>query len=111
MPKLDDTARLRHMLIAARKARDFAAGRKHKDLESDELLAHGFVRLLEIVGEAASRISPQRRKELRDIPWPLITGMRNRLVHGYDTVDLDVLWKTIEHDLPPLIEALEKALA
>lgn len=58
------------MLMAARKARKFAKGLTRKQLESDELIAHGFVRLIEIIGEAASRVSPQKRKAHTNIPWP-----------------------------------------
>ena len=67
-------------------------------------------RLLEIVGEAASRVPAEERTRHPDIPWPEIVGLRNRLIHGYDSVDFDILWQIVTHDLPPLIAALEKAL-
>jgi len=51
-----------------------------------------------------------RQAKHQSIPWPRIVGMRNRLIHGYDQVDLDILWDTIEYDLPPLIIELEKIL-
>jgi len=68
------------------------------------------VRLVEIVGEAAAGVSPDGQAEYPSIPWRQIIGMRNRLVHGYESVDLDVLWDTIEDDLPPLIAELERIL-
>jgi uncharacterized protein with HEPN domain len=67
------------------------------------------VRLLEIVGEAASRMPLEERIRYPDIPWAEIVGLRNRLIHGYDSVDFDILWQILSKDLPPLIEALEKA--
>jgi uncharacterized protein with HEPN domain len=65
-------------------------------------------RLLEIVGEAANRLSEDTRGKYAQIPWPQIIGLRNRLVHGYDAVDLDILWDIARQDLPPLIAALER---
>ena len=69
-----------------------------------------FTRLVEIVGEAAAKISPENQAKYPSIPWSLIIGMRNRLIHGYDSVNLDVLWDTIDVDLPPPIAALKKIL-
>jgi uncharacterized protein with HEPN domain len=64
--------------------------------------------LVEIIGEAANRVSRPTRVRYPQIPWPQIAGMRNRLVHGYDVIDLDLLWDTITDDLPPLIGALQE---
>ena len=74
------------------------------------MLELALVRLIEIIGEAAARVSPEGQREYPSIPWPKIIGMRNRLIHGYDEVDLDVLWDTIEFDLPPLITTLQQIL-
>lgn len=60
------------------------------------------------MGEAASRVSAPTRKRHPEIPWPDIVSMRNRLIHGYDLVDLNLLWDTVATDLPPLIAALER---
>jgi uncharacterized protein with HEPN domain len=62
------------------------------------------------LGEAAGRVSPAGQEKYTEIPWREVIGMRNRLVHGYDSVDLAILWDTIELDLPPLIFQLEKIL-
>ena len=67
-------------------------------------------RLLEMIGEAASRVSQTTRDRCRQIPWLEIAGMRNRIVHGYDRIDLDVLWQTLVSDLQPLIRELESIL-
>jgi uncharacterized protein with HEPN domain len=106
----EDRVRLRHMLDAAQSAVRHARERERGDLDSDELARHGLVRLIEIVGEAAARVSPGARVELPAIPWPAIVGMRNRLIHGYHDVNLDLVWATLTDDLPPLIAELERFL-
>lgn len=83
-----------------------AAGRSRSDLEVDRTLELVLTRLVEIVGEAASRVTLEDRAERPEIPWRGIIGMRNRLIHGYDAVDLDVLWQVVSEDLPPLIARL-----
>lgn len=98
------------MLDAAQKARGFIQGRERTDLELDEMLSLAIVRLLEIVGEAATHISEPVQANLPGIPWRQITGARNRLIHGYFDVDLDVVWAILQDDLPPLIAQLEQVL-
>ena len=98
------------MFDAAREAVALTAEKSRADLDAERLLQLGLTRLLEVIGEAASRVSPETRQRFPDIPWPLVIGIRNRLIHGYDTVDLDVVWKTVKGSLPPFILALEKAL-
>jgi len=110
MTQHDDTVRLRHMLDHAREALDLIKHKRREDLRRERMLELSLVRLIEIVGEAAARVSAEGQKKYSSIPWPLIVGMRNRLIHGYDQVDLDVVWDTIVYDLPPLITELEKVL-
>ncbi len=107
----EDTVRLRHMLDAAKRAIDFMQGRAKSDLESDEQLSLAVVRLLEILGEAAKNVSEDLRKDYPDIPWRQIAGTRDRLIHGYFDVDLDIVWQIISTDLPVLVAQLEKALS
>ena len=102
--------RLRHMLDHAREAVAMARGRSRGELDTDRQLNLSLVRLLEIVGEAAGRVPTKERVRYPDIPWPEIVGLRNRLIHGYDSVDFDILWQIVADDLPLLIVALEKAL-
>jgi uncharacterized protein with HEPN domain len=85
-------------------------GKKRSDLNSDRMMELSLVRLVEIIGEAAARVGTESREKYPSIPWLQIVGMRNRLIHGYDAVDLNVLWDTIIDDLPPLIDELEKIL-
>jgi len=75
------------------------------------MLQLALARLLEIVGEAASRVSEPMRQKTPEVPWAKIRGMRNRLIHGYDHIDLDVLWDTITENLPPLVVSLERVLS
>jgi uncharacterized protein with HEPN domain len=106
----NDAARLHHMLNAAEEAAKISRGKTKEDIEKERLLNLALVRLIEIVGEAASRVSATGRSTHRGIPWGEIIGMRNKLIHGYDSIDFDVLHKTLTEDLPPLIAELQKIL-
>ncbi len=75
------------------------------------MLNLSLVRLLEIVGEAASGISEELKQSHPDIPWHQMTAMRNRLIHGYFDINLDVVWRTIQDDLPPLIEKIDPLIS
>jgi len=110
MSRHDDRLRLTHMRDHAREAVEFARGRTRADLETDRLLNLALVRLIEIVGEAANQVSDRKRAEITTLPWPEIIGTRNRIVHGYDDIDFDILWDTIHIDLPPLIAELDRIL-
>lgn len=85
-----------------------ARGKTREDLDADRQLNLSLVRLLEIVGEAAIQVPKEELIRYPNIPWPEIVSLRNRLIHGYDTVDFDILWQIVTQDLPPLIDALEK---
>jgi len=99
------------MLDAAREAAQMAQGKTRADLDTHRPLNLSLVRLLEIVGEAASRVLARERAKYPCIPWAQIIGLRNRLIHGYDNVDFDILWQIVTQDLPPLIAELEKILS
>jgi uncharacterized protein with HEPN domain len=73
-------------------------------------LGLALIHLVELIGEAATQIPRELQAQYPQIPWPEIIGTRNRLIHGYDYVDYDILFETIKNDLPPLIEALAKIL-
>jgi uncharacterized protein with HEPN domain len=98
------------MLDHAREALSFVQGKTRADLDSDRQLNLALVRLLEIIGEAASRVPQAERFRHSDIPWAPIISMRNHLIHGYGRVNLDIVWQVAIQDLPPLIAALEKVL-
>jgi uncharacterized protein with HEPN domain len=99
------------MLEYAREAVALMRGKKRADLDDDRALGLATLRCLEIVGEAASHIPDPIRHQHPQIPWPQIIGTRNRLVHGYDLVDYDIIWSTVTDDLPPLIAELEKIVS
>ena len=102
----DDLVRVRHMLDAAQEAREFARGRQRSDLDEDRQLVLATVKSIEIVGEAAARVSDETQAAHPAIPWAAAVGMRNRLVHAYFDIDHDRVWDTIADDLPPLIAQL-----
>jgi len=105
-----DRTRLQHMLDYAAEAMQMSRGRTREDLDTDRQLNLSLVRLLEIVGEAAARISEGTRRSYPEVAWLEIAGLRNRLVHGYDDVDFDILWDIIEIDLPSLVATLTAIL-
>ena len=109
MPKYDAIC-LRHMLDAALEVMRFTRGKSRDNLETDRQLVLALAKSIEIIGEAASKISLERRKLMPRIPWENIIGMRNRLIHAYFDIDLNILWKTIIEDIPPLIMELGKAI-
>ena len=111
MLKAEDVTRMRHMLDAAHKAIEFIRNCERADLDKDEKLALSIVRLLEVLGEAAKNISSKCRDTYPEIPWRQIAGTRDRLIHGYFDVDLNIVWKIVSTNLPPLATQLEKALS
>ena len=110
MTQHDDGVRMRHMLDHAREAVQLAQGRSRADLDADRLFNLAMTRLLEIIGEAAGRVAQTTRDQHPQVPWQQIVGLRNRLIHGYDEVDFDILWVIVQNDLPPLISQLGSAL-
>jgi uncharacterized protein with HEPN domain len=106
----EDPIRLHHMLEYAQKALRFSEGKTRSDLEHDDQLTLALARAVEIIGEAASKTSHDLQEKTPSIPWADIIGTRNRLVHAYFSVDLDVLWTIVTHDLPPRVTALQASL-
>ena len=104
----DDATRVRHMRDAVAEALKFTQGRTRVGLETDRMLAMALMRELEVVGEAAAGVSAAYRALHGEIPWKEMVAMRNRLAHGYFDVDLDLLWTTIQDDLPPLVSELAR---
>jgi uncharacterized protein with HEPN domain len=95
------------MLDYARKARQFVEGKSREDFERDEMLRLALVHALQIVGEAARRVSDDYKDAHPEIPWNQITGMRHRIVHDYVHINNDTVWETVTDDLPELIKLLE----
>ena len=105
-----DEVSMRQMLDHAAEASQLAVGRSRNDLDTDRLFSLAMTRLLEIIGEAAGRVSLGTSEQHPQIMWPQIVGLRNRLIHGYDQVDFDILWMIVQNDLPVLIAELRRVL-
>lgn len=110
MLRKDDEVRMRHMLEAAEQAVSFVMDRQSADLGKDRMLLFAVVRAIEIVGEAAGKVSIESREQCPGIPWACIVAMRNRLIHAYFDIDAERVWETVTDDLPPLIAKLKVML-
>jgi len=106
MSRRDPMVSVHQMLDHAIESVEMARGRTRADLDTDRMLNLSLVRLVEVVGEAASRVPEEFRARHPGVPWRQTVGMRNRLIHGYDTVNFDILWTIIENDFPLLIEQI-----
>ncbi len=106
----DDRVYLSHMLDMAYKSRLLVGETTHAGFESNEVLRLALRHLLQIIGEAASRVSDSWRAAHPQIPWAEIIGMRHRVVHDYLGIDEEIVWRTVNEDLPILIAALEQVL-
>ncbi len=98
------------MLDHVREAASLVRNKNRKDLDKERTLTLALVHLLEITGEAARSVSEDTRGKYSEVPWSQIVSLRNQLIHGYDRVDLDILWQILQRDIPPLISALEDIL-
>ncbi len=110
MTRHDDSASLRQMLDHSREAVTLVQGRPREDLDRERVLTLALCRLVEIIGEAANRVSQRRRERHPEIPWSQIIGLRNRLIHGYDSINHDMLWQILTVDLPSLTTMLSEIL-
>ena len=107
MPKIDNLTRLRHIRDAAVEALGFVGSLKRNDLNTNRMLVLALVKDIEIIGEAATNLSPVCRSRHPQLPWADIIGMRNRLVHAYFEIDLDIVWEVVSNDLPFLVSELD----
>ena|SRR5580658_5425095 len=106
-----DIVRLRHMREAVVSALEMAAGRQRPDLTENMMLAMALARCLEILGDAASRVTPEVRLRFPGIPFAKMVSMRNHIIHAYFDINLDIVWTTVTDDLPSVLPALDSALA
>lgn len=111
MPGRDTRISLLQMRDHALEAVAMIEGRTRADLDSDRMLNLALVRLLEILGEAANRIPPEDQRKYPQIPWTQLVSLRNRLIHGYDQVDFNILWQILTLDLPGLTADLQQILS
>ncbi len=106
MTQHDPVVYLRHMRDYAVEVRSFVAGRRREDLDTDTQFAFAVRYGVGMLGEAASQVPREVQAEVPEIDWSAIIGMRHRLIHGYETVNYDILWDAVQNDLPDLIGRL-----
>lgn len=104
----EDRVRLLHMLEATDTLAQFLLGRSRGDLDQDRMLLFAVIHAIEILGEAASKISQETRAVTPQIPWASIVSMRNRLIHGYFDIDPTIVWKTATVEIPALVPLLRE---
>jgi len=104
----DDLVYAGHMLDTARNATSKITGKAREEFDRDENLRLALAHLIQILGEAARRVSPAFQQTHPEIPWKQIIGMRHKVVHDYLHVDFDIVWAVMTADLPPLIVDLER---
>ena len=103
----DPLTSIEHMLNHARQARELAAGRCRADLDTDPTFTMLLTHLMEIFGEASSRVPEEFRNRHQEFNWQAAADFRNVLIHQFDVIDYDILWRAIQDELPPLIRRLE----
>jgi uncharacterized protein with HEPN domain len=106
-----DLIRLQHMLESAKEALFFAQGKSIKDLAIDRKLTLSIVKEIEIIGEAAAKVSNDTKAKYPNVAWLDIINMRNHLIHVYFDIDLDIVWNTVQQDLPSFVVQLQEIIA
>jgi uncharacterized protein with HEPN domain len=104
----DDSTRLKHMIDACEEAVEFLGDFSLAELNEDRKTIQAITRDIEIIGEAASKLSDEFKENNNTIPWGSIIGMRNWLIHGYFNVDSEHIWNTVKKDIPDLVTQLKK---
>ena len=107
---LRDDAYLLDILESARAAIKYMRDKTWDEFSRDHLLQDGVVRRLEIIGEASGRVSEETQMKYPHLPWMAMKGTRNKIIHEYDSIELDIIWKIVQEDLPTLIDELEKII-
>ncbi len=103
-----DRVCLLDILRSARAIRSYVEGVSRDEFLENPQLQDSVIRRIEIMGEASGRLSPVFRDAHSEIPWARIRGMRNRMIHGYDDIDMEIVWETVERDIPSLVPQLER---
>ena len=107
MSRRDPLVPVQHMRDHAKEAMALSEGRRRADLDLDRMFELALTRLMEVLGEAARRVPDDFRARYPHVPWRQTTDLRNVLIHEYDTVDFDALWRIIQEHLPPLVPQLQ----
>ncbi len=101
---------LQDMLDNAKRAGRFTAGMNFESFSKDDKTVYAVIRAVEIIGEAARNVPDDVRSKYPQIPWRDVAGMRDKLIHQYFGINMEVVWQTLHEDVPMLIEALEEIL-
>lgn len=109
--KVKDKGRLEHIRMAIEQLLTYKEQYIFDDVKNNPVVFYGFVKLVEIIGEAVYMLTKEYREAHQEINWRQIEAMRHVLVHGYYTIDPQTLWDTIECDIPKLKPIIEKLLA
>ena len=107
----DDLAFIEHILLCIDKIQEYTKNLTTQDFNNNELIQDAVIRNIEIIGEATKKISKDLKSQYQEIPWKEMSGMRDKLIHDYFGVDVDVVWKTVNEDIPylkSLIENIDK---
>ncbi|MBK6962663.1 MAG: DUF86 domain-containing protein [Bacteroidales bacterium] len=107
----DDIAFIEHILLCIDKIQEYTKNLTAQDFNNSELIQDAVIRNIEIIGEATKKISKDLKSQYLEIPWKEMSGMRDKLIHDYFGVDVDVVWKTVNEDIPflkSLIENIDK---
>lgn len=104
----DDLVYISHILERSQKIQEFTVGMSEADFIKDEKTQSAVIRELEVIGEASKRISETYRNKNTNIPWKLMAGMRDVLIHDYEGVDALMVWDTIQKNVPELVENLKR---
>jgi uncharacterized protein with HEPN domain len=110
MPNRDDIVRIQHMIEAANEAKDILGDTARENLPKNKTIANAVVRSLEVLGEAASKLSEGFQKEHASVPWKKIIVMRNRLIHAYFDINYDIVFATVKEDIPAILPQLQKII-
>ena len=110
MTQHDDLLYLGHMRDTIRTALRLVEDRDKTSYDADETLQYALVHLVQIIGEAARQVSPEKRSSLPAIPWHQIIGMRHRIVHDYINIDTDIVWEVVSVELEPLLAELTRVV-
>ncbi len=108
--KLDDKARLEHILESANDAISFLGNMTVDELSQNRMALQAIVRSVEIIGEAASQLTQEFRSKNTHVPWVQIIGMRNRLIHAYFDIDHELVFSTVQSDIPILVNQIKQII-
>jgi uncharacterized protein with HEPN domain len=102
--------RIEHILQAIRKIERYTAGLSEETFAGQDMAVDAVIRNFQVIGEAARHVPDDVQARYPEVPWSLMQGMRHILVHDYFTVKLDIVWRTVQQSLPPLVARLQRIL-